>query len=138
MIVERVSASFAPGRQGIAGASAWLDEAVKAPMGVLMQLHIILDEICSNIVRYSGASFFGLAVETDAESGVVRIEFSDDGKPYDPLAHADPDITLPAAERPIGGLGIMMVKKMADSVSYRREGGRNLLTVTLKERKQCK
>ena len=55
--------------------------------------------------------------------------FVDDGKAYDPLTHTDPNTTLPASKRPIGGLGIMMVKKMSDSVTYERKDGRNCLTV---------
>ena len=61
----------------------------------------------------------------------VRLTFIDDGDAYDPLAHADPDTTLPAAERPIGGLGIFMVKRMASSIAYRRSHGRNILSVVL-------
>lgn len=55
--------------------------------------------------------------------------FSDSGVPFDPLKREDPDVTLPADERPVGGLGIMMVKKLMDSVGYERKDGRNVLTV---------
>ena len=55
--------------------------------------------------------------------------FIDDGVAYDPLEHADPNTSLPAEERPIGGLGIMMVRNMADSVSYERKLNRNFLSV---------
>jgi anti-sigma regulatory factor (Ser/Thr protein kinase) len=65
----------------------------------------------------------------EATDDGVNIDFIDDGAPYDPLSHADPDITLAADERPIGGLGLLMVKKMATSVSYRRDRGRNILGV---------
>ena len=51
------------------------------------------------------------------------------GIPFDPLDRADPDTTLPAEKRPIGGLGILMVKKMMDKVTYRRENGCNILTI---------
>ena len=64
-----------------------------------------------------------------AEPGGVKLMFVDDGSPYDPLSHEDPDTALPAAERPIGGLGIMMVKKMTDSIKYERKHDRNFLTV---------
>ena len=59
----------------------------------------------------------------------VALTFVDDGVPYNPLAHADPDTTASAEDRPIGGLGIMIVKKLASSVSYRRVGSRNVLVV---------
>jgi len=64
----------------------------------------------------------------DGLSGIV-LTFVDDGVAYDPLKHADPDTTLPAEKRPIGGLGIMLVKKMSDSVSYHRAHNRNYLKV---------
>ena len=62
-------------------------------------------------------------------SAVDNTVFTDDGKPYDPTTAKEPDITLSAEEREIGGLGIFMVKKMAAEISYRYEGGKNLLNV---------
>ena len=59
----------------------------------------------------------------------VRITFIDHGKPYDPLAKADPDVTLSAEDRQIGGLGIFMVKKTMDDVQYEYKDGQNILTV---------
>ena len=121
--------SFPPTQDGIAAASAFLDECVNDPNPAL---HVILDEICSNIVKHSGATVFEVDIEQMAESSGVKITFIDDGTPYDPLSHLDPDTSLPASERPIGGLGIMMVKKMADSVSYERSHNRNFLVVVKK------
>ncbi|MBE6382387.1 MAG: hypothetical protein E7049_05155 [Lentisphaerae bacterium] len=123
--------TFAPTQQGVAAASDWLD-------GVLPQLgadilgpaiHVILDEISSNIVRHSGATKFDICLESVDDAKRLRMTFSDDGKPYDPLAHTDPDTTLSASERPIGGLGILMVKKMSDAIAYRYAGLRNILTI---------
>ena len=87
----------------------------------------MLDEIASNVVNYSGATAFDVAAAV-AGGSAARLTVSDNGRPYDPLAHAEPDTTLSAADRPIGGLGILIVKKMADSVFYRRENGRNILS----------
>ena len=127
---ERFVRSFPPTQEGICQASAYLDECLKEqPPGAQSSLHIILDEITSNIVKHSGASGFEVDVEFTEDPAGVRLVFVDDGVPYDPLSHADPDTKLPAAERPIGGLGIMMVKKMADSISYERARNRNFLTV---------
>ncbi|MCL2487761.1 MAG: ATP-binding protein, partial [Oscillospiraceae bacterium] len=61
--------------------------------------------------------------------GSFVMVFSDSGMPYDPLSAAAPDILLPAQEREIGGLGLFLVKKLMDSVTYRYEDGRNILTV---------
>ena len=124
--------SFPSTSEGIAAASDYLDEvlgAPDAPVGDAAALHVILDEICSNIVKHSKASGFEVYGEImDAPPG-VKLTFIDDGVAYDPLSHADPDISLPAEDRPIGGLGIMMVKKMATSVSYHRAQNHNYLTV---------
>ena len=93
------------------------------------KLDIIFDEICSNIVKHSKSTAFELKVEFTENPRGVRMTFSDDGIPYDPLAHVDPDVTLSLEDRPIGGLGLLMVKKMSDSVSYERAGDRNVFTV---------
>ena len=137
------SRTFPPTQEGIAQASAFLDEAIgefgakaagRAPNLAALSpaLHIILDEIASNVVKHSGATGFELAIERTDDPPGVKLVFSDDGSPYDPLAHADPDTKLSAAERPIGGLGILMVKKMSDSISYERIRNRNFLTVLKK------
>ncbi|MBP5285596.1 MAG: SpoIIE family protein phosphatase [Kiritimatiellae bacterium] len=128
------SRTFPPTREGIASASDFLDGVFEAEKDAEIRalspaLHIVLDEICSNIVKHSGASGFGIDVEFAENPKGVKLTFTDDGAAYDPLAHADPDITLPAEERPIGGLGILMVKKMSDSISYRRAHNRNVLAV---------
>lgn len=57
------------------------------------------------------------------------VTFIDHGKPYDPLAKADPDVTLAAEDRPTGGLGIYLVKKTMDDVQYAYRDGQNILTV---------
>ena len=127
---RRFVRSFQPSQDGIAAASAFLDECVSASFPALAAaLHVILDEVCSNIVRHSGASGFELDVELLSDPPGVKLTFVDDGTPYNPLAHEDPDTSLPAENRPIGGLGIMMVKKMASSVSYHRAHDRNFLEV---------
>lgn len=90
---------------------------------------IIVDEIYSNIYLYSGASMAQVAFSI--ENDKITLVFKDNGMPYDPLATADPDVTLSAAERKIGGLGIFMVKKMASALNYAYEDGYNILTVTV-------
>ena len=135
---QRFVRSFPPTQDGIAAASAFLDEIFghSGSGGVrLSSLHIVIDEICSNIVKHSGAKGFELDIELVSETGGAKLTFIDDGVPYDPLSHEDPDVTLSAAERPIGGLGIMMVRKMSQSMSYERAHDRNYLTVVMKERK---
>ena len=88
------------------------------------------DEVTSNIVNYSGASGYRIGVERTADR--LRLCFSDDGKPYNPLSHADPDTHASIEERPVGGLGLVVVKRLADRVTYSREGDRNVLTLIRK------
>jgi len=124
--------TFASTAAGIAAASDYLDEVLDVPdvpAGESAALHVILDEICSNIVNHSKASGFEVYGEITDQPPGVRLTFIDDGVAYDPLSHADPDTTLPAEKRPIGGLGIMMVKKMSTSVTYHRAQNHNYLTV---------
>ena len=125
----RFSRAFPPTQEGIAQASAFLDEALGQGSKTHSSLHVILDEICSNIVKHSGATGFEVSIELARDPDGVKLVFSDDGTPYDPLAQAAPDTSLPAADRPIGGLGILMVRKMSDAVSYERIRDRNVLTV---------
>jgi len=94
-------------------------------------LMVAMDEIASNIVNYSGASGFDLSVSSSDDS--VRVVFSDNGKAFDPMEKGDPDISLPAEERQIGGLGLFMVKRMMDETHYVRQGFRNVLTIVKKK-----
>ena len=88
------------------------------------------DEITSNIVNYSGAVEFAVCVERGFDR--LRLRFSDDGKAYNPLSHIDPDTHAAIEDRPVGGLGLVVVKRLADRVTYLRDSGRNVLTVIKK------
>ncbi len=94
---------------------------------VTAQSNIAVDEIFSNIVRYSGAT--SVSLECAVSDGDVIMRFSDNGSPYDPTDRGDPDILLSADEREVGGLGIFMVKKIMDDVSYEYADGKNVLTL---------
>ena len=98
-----------------------------APARVVSQVSVAVDEIFSNIVRYSGATAVTLGRE--AGEGFLRLRFSDNGRPYDPTQAPAPDVTLPPEEREIGGMGIFMVKKMMDQISYLYADGFNVLTL---------
>ena len=118
----------------IPAVTAFVDERLEAlncPMKAQMQIDVAIDELFSNIARYaydpSGPAT--VRVDVDQDSLAARITFIDHGKPYDPLAKADPDVTLSAEERQIGGLGIFMVKKTMDDVRYEYKDGQNILTV---------
>ena len=108
-------------------------EAMDCPMKTQMQLDIAVEELFVNIAHYAYAPNTGSAtvrVETGSEPKRVSITFLDSGVPYDPLAKPDPDVTLSAEERQIGGLGIYMVKKSMDDMTYVYRDGQNVLTIT--------
>ncbi len=109
-------------------------EAVDCPMKTQIALDIAVEEIFVNIAHYAyGAEGAGGAVlQFEISPEEAMITFIDEGTAYDPLAKEDPDITLSAEERPIGGLGIFMVKKSMDDVTYRREDDKNILTIRKK------
>lgn len=95
---------------------------------IAAKLMIAVDEIYSNIVRHSGASEAYVSIVKEADA--LRIIFSDNGKPYNPMDAEEPDITASAEERDIGGLGILMVRKMMDDVEYEYKQGMNKLVLT--------
>lgn len=107
-------------------------EALDCPMKAQMQIDIAIDELFGNIARYAYAPDTGEAtvrVEVTESPLAVIITFIDNGVPYDPLAKEDPDTTLSAEERQIGGLGIYMVKKSMDEITYRYQDGKNILMI---------
>lgn len=107
-------------------------EAYDCSMKAQTQINIAIDELFSNIANYAYNPEVGDAtvrVEVCEEPLSVVITFIDQGVPYDPLKKEDPDITLPAEERDIGGLGIYMVKKSMDDVSYEYKDGQNILKI---------
>ncbi len=116
-------------------ATDFIDEQLEAcdcPMKAQMQLRLAVDELFTNIASYAYGSEVGDATirfSFNESSRVVTICFMDKGVPFDPLESTDPDVTLSAEERPIGGLGIFLVKKTMDAMDYRYENGMNILTI---------
>ncbi len=107
-------------------------EALDCPMKAQTQIDIAIDELFGNIAHYAYDPDTGPAtvrVDVDQEPLAVRITFIDQGRPYDPLAKTDPDVSLSAEDRQIGGLGIFMVKKTMDDVKYEYKDGQNILTI---------
>lgn len=96
------------------------------------QISIAIDEVLSNIAHYAYAPNVGdvtVKIDINDTPKAVNIVFIDKGKPYNPLEKCDPDITLSAEEREIGGLGIYMVKKSMDEMNYEYKNGQNILCI---------
>ena len=87
----------------------------------------VADEVFSNIAKYSGART--VRVGCGASGGKAVVRFADDGAAFDPLGREAPATDLPLEEREPGGLGILIVRRLVDGVSYAREGGWNVLTL---------
>ena len=107
-------------------------EALDCPMKAQMQIDIAIDELFGNIAHYAYNPDVGEAtvrVEVAEDPLAVVITFIDNGVPYDPLAKTDPNTTLSAEEREIGGLGIFMVKKTMDEIAYEYKDGQNILAI---------
>ena len=99
------------------------------------QIDLAVEEIFVNIAHYSGSEEAEILCDFEYggdDRGMLEVTFIDSGKPFDPLAKPDPDITLSAEERNIGGLGIFLTKKFMDSVEYDFSGGKNKLTIKKK------
>ena len=114
---------------------AFVDEQLEAedcPPKTQIQIDIAVEEIFVNIAHYAYNPKVGSAtirVEIRRDPLSVVLTFVDQGMQYDPLAREDPDVTLSADERKIGGLGIFMVKKSMDDVKYEYKDGSNILTI---------
>jgi len=123
-------AEFAASLDEMAGVSAFVEGALEeggCPPAISAKMMIVCDEIASNIVRYSGSA--KLRVRVEGASDAWKLGFADAGTPWNPLEHDDPDTTQSVEERPVGGLGILLVKKLMDDVQYARVDGWNVFTV---------
>lgn len=121
--------------ENIEKVTAFVDEQLEqidCPPKAQMQIDIAIDELFGNIAQYAYNPDTGPAtvrVEVTQSPISVVITFIDHGIPYDPLKTADPDITLSVEDREIGGLGIFMVKKTMDEITYEYKNGQNILQI---------
>ena len=104
-------------------------ESMDVPMKQAHRSMIVLDEICSNIFKYSGAKVFRVSIRKSEDD--VILTFMDDGEEFDPLLAEDVDISEPVDQRDVGGLGILLSKSLSKSIDYEYVDGNNVITVTL-------
>ena len=120
---------------GVKEVLAMIDSELNAhhcPMETRVELDVAVEELYVNIANYAYAPDTGEAlvrIVCEERPAACEITFIDNGIPFDPLAKPDPDLELPIEERPIGGLGIYMVKNSMDGVYYERKDGQNILTI---------
>ncbi|MEW5735665.1 MAG: ATP-binding protein [Thermodesulfobacteriota bacterium] len=99
----------------------------------LFELTLAVEEIFTNIVKYAFDDKAPHTIRVSMEKVGERVlvtRFEDDGKPFDPTRAAEPDLNLPVELRPVGKLGIFLVKKIMDSMTYERVEGKNVITLT--------
>ncbi len=118
---------------------AFIDEELEkndCSMKTQIQIDVAVEEIFVNIASYAYAPQMGPVVVRgkvmDTPSAAIELIFMDEGRPFDPLAREDPPTDVALKDRAIGGLGIFLVKKIMDEVSYRREAGKNILALRKK------
>lgn len=102
------------------------------PKKDFFDIHVAMDEVLNNIASYGGDGEHWFQVVMHFGDGAIDIVVSDNGRPFNPLAAEDPDVTLGIDERDIGGLGIFLVKRLMDDLQYRRSGNVNELRLTKK------
>ena len=108
-------------------------EAAGCPMKQIMPITVAIEEMFVNVAHYAYPGKNGtVRYSIEHDEHCVTFRLADSGIPFDPLAKPDPDITLPAEKRKIGGLGIYMMKKAMDEVFYANENGENILTMIKK------
>ena len=107
-------------------------EELDCPVKIQMKLELAVEEIFVNIASYAyenGEGKVHITLDADKDRKAVTFVFKDSGIKYDPLSKADPDVSLSAEQRQIGGLGIFLTKKIADAIKYEYIDGSNVLTI---------
>jgi serine/threonine-protein kinase RsbW len=119
--LERINAAI----DQFSNAQGWTPES-------LFQVQLVLEEVVANVISYGsgGERPPMVSVKLMQEGLHLSIEISDNGIPFDPVKRADPDLNASLHDRAVGGLGVYLVRQLMDSVSYQREDGKNILSIT--------
>lgn len=112
-----------------------IGEKFQLSSSAVFQLNLALEEAVVNVIDYAYPEQEGMPIFLDVEKqdDSLMFELRDKGLPFDPTKSQDPDLTLPVEERPIGGLGIFLVRNIMAAVSYARQDDTNILTMTYKQ-----
>lgn len=109
-----------------------LEEECQLPAGSMLPINLVLEEALSNVIfyAYEAGSSQEIHIEIEYVAPRLKITIKDTGKAFDPTQKEDPNLHLPVEERPIGGLGIFLMRKIMDEISYERLGKENILRMT--------
>lgn len=112
-------------------AEAWLEQHSAGPEAAYLIL-LAIEELVTNCIKYAydDTAEHTIAIVLSADARALTMTFVDDGRPFDPLSAAAPDLDAAAAERSVGGLGIFLLRSLADGMTYERRDGANRLTLT--------
>jgi len=101
------------------------------PPNLVFEINLALEEILTNVISYGydDSNEHEILIRLSCKGGEITAEVEDDGRPFNPLEAAEPDTDKPLEERPVGGLGIHLVRKFMDDVEYKRQQGKNLLAM---------
>ncbi len=118
----------------LAGKIDELAEEWEISPALVMNINLVIEEAFSNIIFYGFADNRKHEIEIliALDNNLLTISITDDGIPFNPLEQQPPDITLPAEERPVGGLGIFLISQIMDEMHYNRKGNLNILTLNKK------
>ena len=114
--------------------SEWIEclaEEVGLAMDKTFQLNLAMEEAVVNVMNYANQHDMPILIEADIEPSRLSFVIDDTGIPFDPTKNEDPDLSLSAEERPIGGLGVMLVRQLMQEVSYEYRDGHNRLTLVM-------
>jgi anti-sigma regulatory factor (Ser/Thr protein kinase) len=125
------------GRHEVAGLASWADQ-FSVEIGLVAplrgELQVILEEVALNIITHGygeAGEAKGISVTLDSNERFITIVVEDEARAFDPTGRVEVDVSLPPGERPIGGLGVHLVKNLVESMHYERRGARNILTLRL-------
>jgi serine/threonine-protein kinase RsbW len=115
----------------LAGKIDDMAEAWELPQALAMNINLVIEEAVSNIIFYAfnDNDKHEISITISLENIRLNIKITDDGIPFNPLKQQQPDITLPAEERPVGGLGIFLISQIMDNMHYSRQKNQNILTL---------
>jgi len=105
---------------------------------VVLELRLVAEEVVTNVAKYGYAPGAAAAMEVrvSMDDDAVSLEFRDSGEPFDPLSQPPPDLDAPLEERPVGGLGLTLVRALVEEARYAREGPVNVLRLVKRRTQQ--